>query len=130
MSVGYDRFGLDSNQFASETGLGASGASISMVSLMSGLRVRFIPQGFTPYVGFNAGLVHASIDDLTVTDGVSSQEFFGYSENALGISLGGGVEGMVSERASAFTELRITTAFTDGESQTFIPVRGGMRMHF
>jgi opacity protein-like surface antigen len=124
ISVGYDRFGLDENQFPIE---GSSGASISMLSVMGGLRARFIPEGFSPFVAADAGLVHSSIADLTV-DG--STTFSGTSENDFGVSLGGGLEGPMNSASSVFTEVRVNMAFTDGDTATYVPVRAGMRFHF
>jgi opacity protein-like surface antigen len=127
ISVGYDRFGLDENQFQDDTGLESSGASISMLSVMGGIRARFIPEGFSPFVAADAGLVHASVDDLTV-DG--STTFSGTSENDFGMSLGGGIEGPMNSTSSVFTEVRVNMAFTEGETSTYVPVRAGMRFHF
>jgi opacity protein-like surface antigen len=130
LSVAYDRFPLDQGQVRSETGLNSSGASVGMMSVMGGLKARFIPEGFSPYVGFNAGLVHASFEDLRLDDGTYYADFYGYSENAFGISAGAGMEGPVSSSSSAFAELNVTSAFTDGESTTYIPVKAGMRFRF
>jgi opacity protein-like surface antigen len=127
ISVGYDRFGLDQTQFQNDTGLDPSGASIAMLSVMGGVRARFIPDGFSPFVAADCGLVHASVDDLTV-DG--STTFSGTSENDFGMSLGGGIEGPVSSTSSVFTEVRVNMAFTDGNTSTYVPMRAGMRFHF
>jgi hypothetical protein len=127
VSVSYDRFGLDENQFRDDTGFDSSGASISMLSVMGGLRARFIPNGFSPFVAADAGLVHSSVEDLTI-DG--STAFSGYSENDFGVSLGGGLEGPMNSTSSVFTEVRVNMAFTDGDTSTYVPVRAGMRFHF
>jgi len=126
ISVSYDRFGLDQERVETDLGVQSTGASIAMLSVMGGVRARFIPDGFSPFVVADAGLVRSSVGDWT-EDGTP---YTGFSESDFGMSLGGGIEGPMSITSSVFSEIRVNVAFTDGDTQTYVPVRAGMRFHF
>ena len=126
ISVGYDRFGLDQERVETDSGVQTTGASITMLSVMGGVKARFIPEGFSPFMVADAGIVRSSVGDFTA-DGTP---YSGFSESDFGISLGGGLEGPMSITSSVFSEIRVNMAFTEGDTQTYVPVRAGMRFHF
>jgi opacity protein-like surface antigen len=130
------RFGLDESSFYEDLGveptLGSiSGASVNAFSVTGGLRVGKSNATINPYGAFGAGYYRLSIADVTVEGfGLFSQTIPGATRNAFGVNLGGGVQSPVSPSMSVFAELRYHVAFTEGTSATYLPVTGGVRIHW
>jgi opacity protein-like surface antigen len=121
ISLGVDHFPLDKEWSATNA---PPGGSITVVSMVSGLRGR-LTRGHTGlFLAAGAGLFRAASWDVELTTGETIE---GKDQTSLGWSLGGGIERRLSERATAFTEVRAIFATTAFDNSVYYPVRGGLR---
>jgi hypothetical protein len=130
-AVGLDHFPLDEPRVrnldegdqptASEV---LPGGSITMFSLMSGIRARPVQWPYAPYIVLGAGLFRASHWDLELPSG---EIIRGESQSALGASVGGGFDVRIGQRSTVFTELRANFVETGYASSVYVPLRVGFR---
>jgi hypothetical protein len=132
LAVGLDHFpideprvrALDESTGGPEPSEVLPGGSITMFSLLSGIRARPIRWTYAPYIVLGAGIFRASHWDLEMPGG---EIIRGGKKTAFGASLGGGFDVPVSERSTVFTEVRANFAETGFESSVYVPVRAGFR---
>jgi opacity protein-like surface antigen len=134
LSVGLDHFSLDDAAVTSlEQAISGTpilmtdvlpGGSISMLSFLSGVRARLMTGSYVPFLLAGAGLFRASHWDLEITGGEIIE---GGSHTSFGMSLGAGIEARVSERSTAYTEVRANFVETGFDRSVYWPVRGGFR---
>ena len=121
VSLGFDHFALDKKQVRDSS---LPGGSLSMLSILTGIRARLTSGHYAPFVALGAGIFRSSYWDLELPDG---SVIDGKTRTSLGISLGGGIQAKVSDHSSAFTELRANFAPAGDDTRVYVPVRGGLR---
>lgn len=121
ISLGFEHFALDKKEVPTGS---LPGGSLSVLSLLTGIRARLTAGNYSPFVALGVGIFRSSYWDLRLPGG---EVIDGKSMTALGMSAGGGIEGRVSEHSSAFTEIRATFAPAGNETRVYVPVRGGLR---
>jgi opacity protein-like surface antigen len=130
----YNNFAFGEDDFLRDfgfAGLGVNidGGSASIISVSGNLKLAVAPTlaRVSPYVIGGMGFSHFSIDDITVSDAVSSVTLPGNSESAFAILFGGGVDIPTSPTLAIFLEAQYAINFTDVESTQYFPFRVGMK---
>jgi hypothetical protein len=121
VSFGVDHFPLDKEWAATHT---PPGGSITVLSLMSGLRGRLTGGPTGIFLAAQGGLFRGASWDVELPTGEIIE---GRDKTSLGWGIGGGIERRVGERATAFTEMRAMFAPTVFENSVYYPVRAGFR---
>jgi len=111
------------------SGVSIDGGSINIITVMANVKGNLIakPKSISPYFKVGIGLFSLSATDVTVSYmGVSMTESLDASEEALGLIFGGGIDFPVSPNILIFIEGNYCVGFTEDESTSFIPIKGGL----
>jgi hypothetical protein len=122
--LGFTTFGLDI-----PSGVEASGGSFSSLELMLDVKYVFNTQSRTtsvrPYFAGGLGGAFANVASATF---VGNDPTPAYSEWAMGLDFGFGVEGRIGKTTRMYLEVKYTTLFTNGDSTRYVPVRVGFKL--
>jgi hypothetical protein len=143
-NVEYDLFTLDDETLLTDAGLNYQGYTLdggNVSSLFMSADFQFniisVTHRFSPYILAGIGFIHTSIADATLSDGYSSADFPGGSENAFGFDLGAGLQLNVAANFSIYGEVRYIrgltkkvwtdTGWSDDDKTAYVPIKlGGM----
>jgi opacity protein-like surface antigen len=126
MSLNEDKF---LNDLGAPPGVSIEGGSINVITVMANVKGNLItkPKSVSPYFKAGIGLFSLSATDVTVSyQGQSQTVSVDASEEALGIIFGGGIDFPVSPTVLVFVEGNYCVGFTEDESTSFIPIKGGV----
>jgi hypothetical protein len=126
MSLNEDEF-LD--DLGAPSGVSIEGGAVNIITVMANVKGNLIakPKSVSPYFKAGIGLFSLSATDITVSFmGMSATESVDLSEEAFGLTFGGGIDFPVSPTVLIFVEANYTVGFTEDESTSFIPIKGGV----
>jgi hypothetical protein len=142
--LAYNTFPLDDDAIIEEleaefgedlTGLTLDGGTLNAFEFGADVKL-LIPTGgdgmaFSPYIVAGGGMTSLSYSDLTATyEGESATLPVDESTTDFSINFGAGFTYMFSAKIGMFLDARYVMIMTEGDTGTFIPFRGGIKIGF
>ena len=119
----YTSFSLDV-----PSGVTASGGTFSTFEFMVDFKYIFVskskPASAKPYLVGGIGSTSARISEANISGTIVPEA----KESAITFNIGAGLELAVSNRTAVYVEAKYTSISTEGESTSYLPLRGGLKI--
>lgn len=132
-SIGYNKFGLNTDEFlkslgTSETGKSIEGGSIFILLISINVRGHLIQdlEEVKPYILGGIGYFIKSTDDIIISSDGINESISMETENAIGLNGGVGVEFPLSITSSFFIEAGYCMGLTERNDTNFFSIKGGI----
>jgi opacity protein-like surface antigen len=132
-SFDYNNFGFNDKALLSDLGYGGygitvTGSSITIITVLSNLKVTLVPEtkSVSPYLLAGMGFLSISSSDVSVSLGSYSRSASGNSESAFALQFGTGMDIPINEKIKVFLQASYGVGLTKGTSTNYLPLKAGV----